>query len=160
MRHDEWLIDGDKDPREALAKKLIAFTRKAKTIVAYNAPFESGCIRRLAEQLPHHAAELNSIDARLADLLPVVRNHIYHPAFEGGFGLKQVVPALIPKLRYDDLEVSGGAEASQMLMRLITKGGAIKQRERLRLRRELLKYCAIDTLALMKLHEKLEKLAR
>ena len=160
MRHDEWLADGHKDPREALARKLIAFTRGTKTIVAYNAPFERGCIRRLREHLPHHAADLDAIDARLADLLPVVRNHLYHPAFEGRFGLKQVVPALIPRLRYDDLEVAGGAAASQMLMTLITKGEAIKPRERGRLRRELLKYCAMDTLALMKLHEELEKLAR
>ncbi len=160
MRHDEWLADGNEDPREALARKLIAFTRTAKTIVAYNAPFERNRISELGEHLPHHAAKLNAIEARVVDLLPVVRNHLYHPAFEGSFGLKQVVPALIPRLRYDDLEVAGGAAASQMLMTLITKGGAIKQRERRRLRRELLKYCAMDTLALLKLHEKLEELAR
>ena len=111
--------------------------------------------------LPPHpaAAELDSIDARLADLLPVVRNHIYHPAFEGSFGLKQVVPALIPALRYDDLEVAGGAEASQMLMTLITKSAAIGKRERRRLRRNLLKYCAMDTYVLSAVVHRLTELA-
>ena len=160
VRHDEWLADGSDDPREALAMMLIAFTRGAKTIVAYNAPFERGCIRRLREHLPHHAAELDAIEARIVDLLPVVQDHLYHPRFEGSFGLKQVVPVLVPALQYDDLEVTGGAEASQMLMTLITKGEAFSGRERRRLRRELLKYCAMDTLALVKLHDKLEELAR
>ena len=46
------------------------------------------------------------------DLLPVVRNHVYHPDFGGGFGLKSVLPAMVPELRYDNLAIGDDETAS------------------------------------------------
>src|ERR1035437_5386082 len=63
-------------------------------------------------QPPHGCqalAELNAapprgadqeIQSRLWDLLPVVRNHVYHPAFAGSFSLKAVLPVLVPEMTY------------------------------------------------------------
>lgn len=46
--------------------------------------------------------ELFAIEARLVDLLPIVRGYVYHPAFGGSFSLKTVVPALVPGFGYED----------------------------------------------------------
>jgi hypothetical protein len=47
LTHHAWLAEGPSDPREKLARKLIRFTRGARTILAYSAPFELRCVREL-----------------------------------------------------------------------------------------------------------------
>ena len=159
ITHHEWLAEGPEDPRESMARKLIEFTRGAGSVLAYNAPFEKRCIQALREHLPRLAAQLRDIEDRLVDLLPLVRDNVYHPAFEGSFALKSVAPVLAPGLSYDDLEIAEGGEASQMLSTLLFKGDEMKNADRARLRRSLLEYCALDTQALVKLYEALVRLA-
>lgn len=157
--HREWLADGPGDPREALAAKLIEFTEGARTIVAYNASFERGRIRMLRERLPRLAKRLLSIEEKLRELLPVVRNHVYHPDFGGGFGLKSVAPALVPGIAYGKLAIAGGDDASRMLYELLLRGDGLAAGEKRRLRRDLLRYCRTDTEALARLHRALAPLA-
>jgi hypothetical protein len=85
-----------------------------------------------------------------------VRNHIYHPDFGGSFSLKRVLPALVPELRYDALEIADGQAASLELGRLLSHGGALKPEVRELLRIELLCYCHQDTWGLVKLVERLQ----
>ena len=84
--------------------------------------------------------------------LPVVRNQVYHPGFGGGFGLKDVAPALVPELSYDELEIAEGGTASQQLFTLLLRSEQIKKGESKKLRRDLLKYCEMDTGALVRVH--------
>jgi uncharacterized protein DUF2779 len=158
LTHHEWLADGPDDPRETIARKLIEFTEGARTILAYHAPFETHCIRALQEHLPRLAAGLETVAGRLRDLLPIVRDHVYHPAFNGHFGLKSVAPALAPGIDYDTLEIAEGSEASQVLYGLLLKGESMIVQERERLRRDLLRYCRTDTEAMVRLHRALVSL--
>jgi hypothetical protein len=158
LTHHEWLADGPADPRETIARRLIEFTRGARTILAYNAPFERGRIQELRDHLPHLAAGLGAVEERLEDLLPIVREHLYHPGFKGSFGLKSVAPALVPGLDYDSLAVTGGGEASQKLYDLLLRSDSLDGAEKKRLRRDLLRYCRMDTEALVKLHHALARL--
>ena len=159
LRHVAWLAEGGADPRPACAQQLIAACAGTGPIVAYNAPFERDCIRALAEALPQHARELRRIEARLVDALPWVRDYIYDPEFHGGFGLKQVLPVLVPGLDYSDLEISDGETASLELHRLLLEPEGVSAEERSRLRRTLLAYCERDTLATVRLVERLRELA-
>jgi predicted RecB family nuclease len=152
LTHNEWLADGPADPRETMARKIIEFTSGARTILAYHAPFERSRIQELMEHLPHLRAKLESVEARLVDLLPLVRDHVYHPRFAGSFGLKSVAPVLAPSVDYDQLEVAEGGAASQLLYDLLLKPDAMGERERARARRDLLRYCATDTRALAEVH--------
>ena len=155
LTHHSWLAGGPSDPREALARQLIRFTRGAKTILAYNASFERGCMQRLREQLPHLAAELGRVEERIEDLLPMVRNYVYHPEFNGSFSIKSVAPALVPELSYDGLEIAEGGAASRQLFTLLLRSEGMKQGEMAQLRQDLLKYCELDTLAMVELHRAL-----
>jgi hypothetical protein len=159
LHHTAWLAEGGADPRPACAQQLIAACTGAGPIVAYNAPFERECIRALADAIPERAKELRRIERRLVDALPWVRDYIYDPAFHGGFGLKQVLPVLVPGLDYSDLEIADGATASFELHRLLLEPERIGAEERFRLRRALLAYCERDTLATVKLVERLRELA-
>jgi hypothetical protein len=156
--HHEWLAVGPGDPRPALAERLLDACGASATVVAYNATFERQCIRGLAEAVPALAAQLLDLQGRLVDLLPVVRNHVYHPGFHGSFSLKAVLPALVPELTYADLAIGDGDMASMQLERLLL-GPGMDASERARLRAALLAYCERDTWAMVRLLERLRELA-
>jgi predicted RecB family nuclease len=159
ITHHEWLAEGAADPRPALAERLVAACRGARTVVAYNAPFERRCIEELATAVPRLATRLETIAQRLVDLLPVIRNHVYHPGFGGSFSLKSVLPAMVPELRYDSLAIADGQSANLELMRLLFDRDALEAQETAALRRDLQAYCGQDTIGLVKLVERLRRLA-
>jgi predicted RecB family nuclease len=147
-RHFEWLAERADDPRPALARALVRALRGAGSIVVYSQPFEEGRLRELQEAVPDLAEELQSIIDRLFDLLPVMRAHVRHPGFEGHFSLKNVAPALVPHLRYDEMEIGDGGTASRTLEAMLL-GPRLKAAENQRTRRALLSYCQQDTRATM-----------
>ncbi|MHC5009768.1 MAG: DUF2779 domain-containing protein [Planctomycetota bacterium] len=159
LAHRAWIADGPEDPREALAKALLAACGDSLTVAAYYAKFERARILELAAAVPHLSDRLTALAGRVRDLLTVVRDHVYHPDFGGGFGLKAVLPALVPELRYEDLEVSDGMVASTELSRMMFAGEPMDPAERARLRSDLLAYCALDTKALVALRRTLATLA-
>jgi hypothetical protein len=119
--------------------------------------------RSAASWVPSSLAELNAapprvadqeIQSRLWDLLPVVRNHVYHPAFAGSFSLKDVLPALVPEMTYGGMEIANGQDAGLAWESLT--GGSLDQVEQDKVRKALLDYCGQDTLALIKLVERLQ----
>ncbi|MEN8161237.1 MAG: DUF2779 domain-containing protein, partial [Myxococcota bacterium] len=104
------------------------------------------------------AAELDDVLERIVDLLPIVRNHVYHPDFGGSFSLKAVAPALVGDSSYEALEVKEGGTASFELERLMFDE-ELGEPERSRLRSSLLAYCAEDTRVLVGLARELRRLA-
>ncbi len=158
LRAHDWLAEGPGDPRPALAERLLAACAGARAIATYGS-FERDRIRELAAALPPLAARLEALAARVVDLLPVVRNHVYHPDFGGSFSLKRVLPALVPELDYRGLAIAEGETASLELGRLLFHGSAMEPEERARLRADLLAYCHRDTWGLVRLLERLRGLA-
>jgi hypothetical protein len=159
VEHYEWLADGPMDPRDEFAHALIGACAGCNTVLAYNAPFEQRCIEGLAKALSHLRVELKALSGRIRDLLPIVRDHVYQPDFGGSFSLKKVLPALVPGLVYDDLEIQEGSSASAALETLLLDADTLSTVERQALRRDLLRYCERDTLAMVRLHERLTVLA-
>jgi hypothetical protein len=84
----------------------------------------------------------------------VVRNHVYHPAFGGSFSLKAVLPALVPDMTYEGMEVPDGQAAGLAWEQMI--GEKATAPERTAMRKALLAYCGQDTLALVRLLEALQ----
>jgi hypothetical protein len=158
--HHEFLAQPGRDPRELLALALIDACRGARSVVAYWASFERDRITELAETLPHLAGQLDGITTRLVDLHTVVKDHVYHPDFHGSFSIKEVLPALVPELSYDGLEIADGETASYELARLLLKPDTLSVHDTKTLRSDLLDYCELDTWAMVKLLEKLRELAR
>ena len=156
--HCEWLADGPGDPRPAVARALVAACRGAGSVLMYTS-FERVRIRKLAEDVPELADELRELDGRLVDLEPIVRNHVYHPDFGGSFSIKEILPALVPELSYDELEVNDGQVASALLHRMLLRNDPETPAERAALRVNLLAYCKLDTWAMVKLVERLRVLA-
>jgi len=157
--HHEHLADGPGDPRPAMAEAVLRACGDAATVVAYNAPFERRCLEHLAEHVPDRRRALLAVAGKLVDLLPIVRDHVYHPAFVGSFSMKAVGPALVPEISYDDLEIGEGGTASAALEGLLLGSAPLPPAKREALRGQLLAYCAQDTLAMVRLVERLTALA-
>jgi hypothetical protein len=146
--HHEWLAKGPGDPRPELTRALVSALRGARSIIVYHQAFEKARLRELQAAVPDQAEALQSIIDRLVDLLPIVRDHVEHPGFEGSYGLKHVAPTLVPGLRYDDMAIGNGGAASRALSAMLL--GADRSPEETRsTRAALLAYCAQDTRATM-----------
>src|SRR5437763_3814216 len=156
--HHEWIAEGPGDPRPALAEALVEACEGARKVVAYHASFERECLKQLREAVPLFAKQLERIEKRLVDLLPVIRRHVYHPDFGGGFSIKKTLPALVPGMSYADLQVQDGEVATVELQRLMLRDAELPAGERAALREALLRYCERDTWAMVKLLERLRSL--
>jgi predicted RecB family nuclease len=153
LEHYEFLATDKSDPRSEFVTSLCDALGEDGSIVVY-AAFESQRLSELAAWLPEFAGRIKRIQSRLWDLLPVVRNHVYHPQFAGSYSLKSVLPALVPELTYESMEVANGQDAGLAWDSLIR--GGLDRDEHQRVRKALLEYCGQDTLALVKLVERLQ----
>ena len=158
VTHHAWLADGPGDPRPEIAVRIVEACRDVEVVVAYNATFEAGVLRDLVDSVPEHATPLADIEARLVDALPLVRDHVYHPAFAGSFSLKTVLPALVSGMTYDTLDIADGRTATIEIERLMFEGDTLSADQRHQTRDALLRYCAQDTLGVVRLLERLEEL--
>jgi hypothetical protein len=156
--HVGWLAEGPADPRAELADRMLEATKDADSIVMYSA-FERTRIRDLQEAVPFRRAELEVLEKKLVDLLPVLQNNVYHPDFKGSFSLKYTLTPLVPDLSYSDLMIREGKTASVEIWRLLFVAHLIPPDKRDALRHDLLEYCKRDTLATVKLLERLRELA-
>ena len=84
--HDEFLAPNANDPRREFIASLCAALCESGSIVVYSG-FESQRLAELAAWLPEFDERIRQIQARLFDLLPVIRKHVYHPAFAGSYCL-------------------------------------------------------------------------
>jgi hypothetical protein len=148
ISHHSYLADGKGDPRPGVAEALVGALRGAATVLAWNASFEKECLGILAESCPQHAPALLQARDEVEDLVPVVRNHVYHPGFRG---IKDVVPALLPAMSYEDLEVSDGQVASFLLERLLCRPEELSDEARGVLREQLVAYCEHDSAVMVEL---------
>jgi predicted RecB family nuclease len=149
IEHCEFLAEDVSDPRLKFAESLCSALKGAGSIVVYNQTFEKQRLSELSSHLPKYRKEIDCIRDKLWDLLPMVRAHVYHPAFEGSYSLKKVLPALVPSMKYDGMEVADGGQAGLAWQKMISPETPVLERQQLR--RALLDYCGQDTLALARL---------
>ena len=158
LKHTAFLAPSDgTDPRRAVAEALCRDIPQNVCVTAYNDPFEKGRIRELAALYPDLSAHLMNIHDHIQDLLvPFKRGCYYVPAMGGSFSIKSVLPALFPNdsdLDYHKLkDVQNGGDAMTVFPQLAKM---TDPQEVQRLRQSLLAYCHLDTLAMVKLWEKL-----
>jgi len=159
LTHKEFLAKEGVDPRYELAKRLVEDIPTDVTVLAYNMGFEKGVIRKLAAMFEEFAPQLLAIHDNVKDLMtPFQKKEYYTPSMRGSYSIKYVLPALVPKMQeaYKELDlIHNGTEAMQIYPKLATMQDKQKVSE---LREALLRYCELDTLAMVKILERLKKL--
>ena len=153
--HFEYLGDFKNDPRPDIAKSMIENIPKSGSIITYYKPFEKGVIKDLSNFCPDIKEELLGLNERIIDLMiPFAKGGYYHPEFEGSFSIKKVLPALCKnndELDYKNLNISNGGMASSAFRELGNKSAE----ETKQVRKDLLKYCWLDTYAMYAIYNEL-----
>ena len=156
LKHKEFLGISGEDPRRAIAESLCENIPENVCVLAYNKKFECGRLKELAEEFPDLSKHLLNIKRNVKDLLdPFQKGAYYNKAMGGSFSIKSVLPAIFPNdpaLDYHNLEeIHNGGEA--MAIFPLIKDMPPEERERTR--KNLLKYCELDTFAMVKVWQKL-----
>jgi len=152
LHHKEFLAEVGTDPRRLMAKKLAEAIPEDACVLAYNMSFEKGVIKELAKQNPDLSMKLMAIHNNVRDLMnPFKYKHVYLKEMKGSYSIKAVLPALFPndpELSYYNLEgVHNGQEAQGAYAAMED----MTTEEQLKVRKQLLEYCKLDTLAMVRI---------
>jgi len=158
LEHKEFLAKEGIDPRYELAKRLVTDIPNDVNVLAYNMGFEKGVIRKLADMFEEFKEHLMCIHDNCKDLMvPFQKKDYYTPSMKGSYSIKYVLPSLVPDMAkaYRDLNyVQNGGDAMQTYPRLATMEN---KNEVKKLREALLRYCELDTLAMVRILDTLKK---
>ena len=161
LKHTEFLAYPGGDPRRSLAEQLCRDIPLGVCTTAYNMTFEKTRLKELASIYPDLSDHLLDIRDHIVDLMePFDKKWYYTRAMKGSYSIKYVLPALYPddpQLDYHNLEgVHNGTEASATFLAMQNMSGD----ELEEWRSHLLKYCGLDTYAMVKVWERLCEVAK
>ena len=158
LEHKEFLAQDGIDPREQISLKLVKDIPTDVTVLAYNMSFEKGVIKRLASNYEELSSHLLSINENMKDLMvPFQKKYYVTPDMNGSYSIKYVLPALVPEFAkaYKELDgVQNGSQAMNAFANLFK----LDDEEKETMRKSLLEYCKLDTLAMVKILEKLKEI--
>ena len=156
-RHLEYLGDAKTDPRPELIRFMLDNIGPDGSLLAYNAAFEISRIKELAEDFPAFKTGLLNLPVRMRDLMGPFQARAYvHPEFHGRYSIKNILPALIPDMTYKGLSIANGGDAQLAYFNMLS--GKLSPAEMNRTRNDLKVYCGQDTLAMVKILERLQKI--
>ncbi len=156
LKHFEFLAESRADPRVKFIKGLLNDIKGEGDIVVYNKAFEVTRLKEIARDFPEYSDEIEKLILRIRDLMiPFQRKYYYAPEMKGSYSIKAVLPSLVPELSYDKLKIKEGGIASITFEGLQTETDMIIIAGT---REQLLEYCKLDTLAMVKILENLGSL--
>jgi len=148
------------DTRRAIAESLVKNIPYGACVVAYHESTERNIVDRLAKYCPDLAEHLLSFVYK--DPLKLFENGNYYVKAMGkSFSLKSVAPALYPDdkdMDYHNLDgdVKNGTQAMNVYLKI--KDYTTVEKEKIE--HDLEKYCALDTLAVVKILKKLYEVCK
>ncbi|MCJ7695591.1 MAG: DUF2779 domain-containing protein [Anaerolineaceae bacterium] len=159
LRHEEHLSYTTAEPSLLLLDKLRQDIGGKGTVLVWNKSFEMTCNKNMAKVHPEFNDFLDDINSRVYDLGDFISKGYYlHPGFKGSWSIKNVLPVMVPDLSYEILEIGNGEEATTRWWQMVYRG--MPDEESIATRRDLLAYCEMDTLAMVKIYERLIELSQ
>jgi CRISPR/Cas system-associated exonuclease Cas4 (RecB family) len=156
LKQHELLITGKEDPGPELVPHLLERIGESGSILVWNKTFETGKNRAMAERYPEYSAGLLEVNERIYDLMEIFSKGFYvDQDFRGSASLKAVLPVLVPEFKnaYEELPISGGDQAMLIWKQIID--GKIPEDQLSQIRDDLLAYCRLDTLAMVRIWERM-----
>ncbi|MBP9188545.1 MAG: DUF2779 domain-containing protein [Chitinophagales bacterium] len=143
------------DPRIQFIEQLLDDLQSSGTILVYNKSFEEARLKEIAIAFPKYENAIIKVINRIQDLWIPFRNFwFYHPDMQGSSSIKKVLPVLVPELSYANLEIGEGGAAMNAFLQLLQTD--ISKNEKEKVLNDLKEYCKLDTLAMVKILEKLQ----
>lgn len=159
MTHAEFLHTENSNPDEKFIDAMKEHLPSTGTVLVWSQKFEKGINNQIAERLPQYQEFITSVQDRIVDLIEPFdgKTAVYwHPAFLGKSSIKFVLPALVPELSYKELEIQEGGAAADTWNRIVS--GGYSEAEAEQKTTALLKYCHLDTLAMVEIWKVLKQL--
>lgn len=157
LHHYDFLAPTGENPQIQFLQSLLAVIPEEACVLTWNQSFEKGRLEELAEYSPDHRQVIDTITRNIRDLMaPFKRKDIYHWQFAGSYSIKAVLPALVPELNYKELAVSNGEMAANTWLQLHHECNEVQI---MKSRQQLLEYCHLDTLAMVRILEKMREMA-
>ncbi len=153
-KHHSFLAEGSEDPRKKFLEALTKVIGKNGSIIVYNQSFEQGVLEDLKDVFKEDAKNIAFMIRRMEDLLMPFRNFDYYALRQqGSCSIKYVLPALVAGKGYEGMDIANGGQASLQYY-YSTHGLAGKMpaaAEVKKIREDLLKYCGLDTMAMVEI---------
>ncbi len=158
--HTDFVADPARDCRRELAENLLRDLGETGSIIAYSG-FEGRVINALAKTFPQLSDKLTALSVRIVDLEDILRRDYYHPDFHGRSSIKVALPVLVPKdeLSYGDLDGIAEGDSAAAAFAMLALGIHPGPEDAATVLHQLREYCCLDTLAMVKLHQRLAVLA-
>lgn len=155
--HFEYLLNSREESIENLVKSLRKNLGDTGSVIAWHKSFEATQHKIFARIFPQYSEFILGLNDRLVDLKDTVEKQMYvDPRFKGKSSIKSVLPVMVPELSYGDLDISNGMTATLEWHKMTS--GRMNIEEKKRTRNNLLDYCKLDTLAMVKIWNKLLQL--
>ena len=156
--HFEFLAEPGIDPRKKFIESLLKDIKGNGDVIVYNKTFENTRLNEIARDFSNYADKIEKLILRIKDLMvPFQKKYYYSPEMKGSYSIKAVLPALVPELSYDELEINEGGLASIAYESLQTETDLMVIAE---IKQQLLAYCKLDTWGMVKILEQLENLLK
>ena len=154
--HYSYLAKDFKDPSPGLLGVLAKVLGDKGSIVVWNAMFEGGCNNEMGERYPEYKNFMESVNSRLFDLMMIFKKGFFvHKDFDASSSLKKVLPVVVPELSYGGLDIQEGGTATNKWREMIDPTASADDKKVIY--DNLIEYCELDTLAMVKILEKLEE---
>lgn len=153
LEHHEYLARSlDECPMPPLLQSLREHIGDTGSVIVWHQTFEKSRNEEMATMYPQYAEFLRGVNERVFDLRDVFdRQHFVHHGFNGRTSIKYVLPILVPDLSYKNLAIQNGSSAT--IAWYDTVNGTMPDVERDQMLQNLLEYCCLDTLAMVKIYK-------
>jgi len=153
LQHFEYLADKAELPLtmiEALEKVI----GPNGSIVSWHKSFENKQNKEMGILYPDKDEFLKNVVERTIDLEDIFKGGYVDMAFGGSTSIKKVLPVIVPDLTYDNLTVANGTDAMEAFTRILEMSDGSDKKK---LRYDMLEYCKLDTLAMVRIFEEMLK---
>lgn len=157
LEHYEFIETEVVDPSFNMLSSLKENIGDKGSIIVWNKSFEATQNTRMGEIHPQFAEFTEDMNSRIFDLMKIFQDQVYaDPKFKGSYSIKEVLPVLVPNLSYEGMDIGDGATAMTSWNDMVY--GECNTEEKETIRKDLLKYCELDTLAMVRIWEVLESI--
>ncbi len=152
LKHFEYLHDANSNPVRPLTEALKSQIGTEGTVLVWFEGFEKTCNELMGKILPEYEEFYKRVNDRVVDLMrPFADGAYVHKDFFGSASIKKVLPVLIPELSYKDLDIHAGGAAQRLWMEAVLD--CKREAEKDKILKDLLKYCELDTLAMVRIYQ-------
>lgn len=156
LTHYEYLLDSIDKPNKLITYMQNATNGNTGTFVSWHASFEISRNKEMINQAPEFTSYLEYMNKHMFDLEKLFFTGYVDYKFSGKTSIKNILPIIAPELSYKNLDIQNGTMALDTWGRLQLDPNFTGDINKVK--QDLLDYCKLDTLAMVKIYEKVHEI--